>query len=175
LRKISKFFVLLSLLSACATLGSQTYEDRYFSFSYPGDWHTMAEVYPDYENSSDYYWLIVDEITAVTSAQKPGDSGVTFAVTWIDLPSDMELEGMIQWIYATVEEELQSFSQGSLRLAEQDGYVAHYQRQWDESWLQFQDVWFEENKVVYLLSFNASDLSSYQAPVAAILESFTLK
>ena len=135
----------------------------------------MAEVYPDYEKSSDYYWLIVDEIISVTSAQKPGESGATFAVTWIDLPSDMELEGMIQWIYATVEEEIQSFSQGSLRVAEQDGYVVHYQRHWGESWLQFQDVWFEENKVVYLLSFNAADLSGYQTQMAAILESLTLK
>lgn len=135
----------------------------------------MAEVYPDYQPSDDYFWLIVKEAISVTSAQKPGESGASFAVTWIDLPSDMELEGMIQWIYATVEEDIQSFSQGSLRVAEQDGYIVHYQRQWGESWLQFQDVWFEKNKVVYLLSFNASDLSGYEKPIAAILESFALK
>jgi hypothetical protein len=167
--------ILLTLLSACTMSGVQTYEDRYFSFSYPGNWHTMVEVYPDYANSSDYYWLIVDEVISVTSAQKPGEAGATFAVTWIDLPSDMELEGMIQWIYATVEEDIQSFSQGSLRVAEQDGYVVRYQRHWGESWVQFQDVWFEEDKVVYMLSFNASDLSGYEKPIESILESFTLK
>ncbi len=54
-------------------------------------------------------------------------------------------------------------------------YFMHYQRHWDGIWLEFQDVWTEKNKVVYLLSFNAQDLSGYAENIDLILDSFKLK
>ena len=119
--------------------------------------------------------MIGDEVVSVTSAHKPGDPGATFAVTWIDLPSDMELEGMIDWIYATVSDEIQFFSQGSTQVAGQEGYVMYYQRHWDGTWLEFQDVWMEKSKVVYCCRSTPRIYLGNAENIDLILDSFKLK
>lgn len=161
-----------SLLAACTPAGPHTYQDPAFSFTYPGDWQTMAELFGAYEAGREYYGLGFSEQVMVTSAQEKGEAGVYFAVATRPLAAGERLEDVFHDTYAKISAEIQNASEATIPIAGQQGYLMSYRRPWGEPWWQFDDVWLEKDGVIYLLSAHAYQLEEQRETIDAILESF---
>lgn len=160
------------LLGACNAIGRTTYTSPGYSFSYPASWKTLAELSPDYQSGKNYYWLGVVEEVTVTPADRAGDPGLYFSIA----ASTDEFNGNVitlpNWSYAIVADAIRDRNRAPVKIGGNDGYLHHYNRAWEGSWLQFQDYWVEEGKLLYLLSFRAANLSPYQKEIDRIVASF---
>ena len=137
----------------------------------------MSEVFENYQGGGEYYDLGVEEIVMVTSAHKPGESGVYFAVASAPLPAGSDLETVFHQTYAGIADELRDVSEGTTNVGDQPAYTITYQRPWGEPWWQFQDVWLEKDGTIYLLSLHAAPGKFQESAdeLEAILDQFVLK
>lgn len=174
MKKMIQGLLLLSLLAACAPAGPQTYQDPAFSFSYPADWQSMAELFDTYQAGGEYYKLGFSEQVTVTSVREKGDSGAYFAVATRPLEQGTALEDVFHDTYAQISAEITDASEATRSLGGLNGYEMRYRRPWGEPWWQFQDVWLQVDGTIYLLSAHAYNLADYQETLDAILESFVL-
>jgi hypothetical protein len=174
LRNISLAILLLFLLAACAPLGTQTYDFATFTFQYPAGWKTMAEISPAYKSGQDYMWLHINEDLTVTSAKEEGGKGLNFTVASRE-HSSASILTFTHWTYSTLEDYIRDLNQAPVTVDGIDGTLYHYDRQLNDQWFQFQDVWVEKGMLSYLLSFQAADLGDYEKEIKLILESFTFK
>lgn len=178
-KRLALAFVLSSLVVGCALSGPsgpQTFTGEGFSFQYPENWQTMAELWEErYQPGKDYYQLGVTEIITVTSAQEQGGSGIWFAVASAPLPGGLDLEACYRQIYAPYLSEFRDFTEQPVTVNGLEGFEIRYSRPWGEPWWQFRDVWLESGGMIYLLSFHAGTLEPYQAEADFILESFALE
>lgn len=171
-RLLPSLLLISLLLAGCNATGRKTYASPYYSFTYPAGWKTMAEISPEYQSGKNYYWLGVDEEATITSARKAGQAGLYFSVASKDGMFTPGLETFPTWTYAIVEEELRELNMAPAVLSGSAGKMYHYNRLWDENWVQFQDYWIGDGLTLYLLSFRAQDLSPYQKEISEIVESF---
>lgn len=172
-RDLIILLLILLLLPSCAPAGPQTYQGAAFSFTYPADWQTMAELFGAYEPGREYYGLGFSEQVMVTSARKKGEAGVYFAVATRPLAAGERLEEVFHDTYAKISTEIRDASEATISIAGQQGYLMSYRRPWGEPWWQFDDAWLEQDGVIYLLSAHAYRLEEHRETIDAILESFT--
>jgi hypothetical protein len=174
-RQLFWILCLACLLAGCQPSGPQVYEHPAFSFDYPPDWQLMSDLWPNYASGRDYYHLGVTEIVMVTSAQKQGESGAYFAVASTSLPAGMDLETLYRQTYAPLTEEITEVSEQLIQVGGASGFEIRYRRPWGEPWWQFRDIWVEKEGTVFVLSFHAINLDTYQENVAFLLERFVFK
>lgn len=174
MRKNSLFILLLVLLTACAPVGSQTYDFATFTFQYPAGWKTMAELSPTYRSGEEYMWLHINEDFSLTSARQAGDPGLYLTVASRE-HSSASILTFTHWTYSTIEDDTRNLNQAPVTVDGINGTLYHYDRLWNDQWYQFQDVWVEKGMLSYLLSFHAADLSDYQKEIDLILESIKFK
>jgi len=134
----------------------------------------MAELWGTYELQKDYYGLGAEELAALTSVRKKGQSGVWFSVAKKPLMGNA-LSELGESLYAQVVPAVVELQHSTAELGGQPAIAFRYRRPWGEPWWEFYDLWVEKNGVAYLLSFHASSLEGYQAEIDLILKSFSFQ
>ena len=173
MRKTSLFFWLLVMLTACAPAG-QPFEYYTLIFTYPKSWKPMAEVSASYQSGGEFLWMGLLEDLTVTSVKAEGAPGAYFSVASAEA-TDWSIDADVDFIYALIEADMRNYSERPITVAGIEGLSATYERNWQNQWIQFQDVWLRHGALFYLLSFRAEDLESHRAEMEMILESFTFK
>lgn len=164
----------LAALACARETGNRSFSHAEFRFDYPPSWQTMSELWGTYELKDDYYGLGAQQLAALTSVRKRGESGVWFTVAKKPLMAT-SLSEMVETMYAQLVPEATELQQSTIELAGQPAIAFRYRRPWGEPWWEFYDVWVENNEFAYLLSFHASSLEGYQADIDLILKTFSFQ
>lgn len=164
----------LSALACARETGNRSFSHAEFRIEVPPNWQTMAELWGTYELKDNYYGLGAQQLSALTSVRKRGESGVWFTVAKKPL-SAPSLSEMVETMYAQLVPEAKQLQQSTIELAGQPAIVFRDRRPWGEPWWKFYDVWVENNGFAYLLSFKSSSLEGSQADIDFILKSFSFQ
>lgn len=171
--------VLLLLVTFCLiATGAQPFENEAFSFTVPGKWKTIEEVWNRSASPGrEYCGLGVREIVTFQYPAIPGKGEAFFTVAHSRLRKGEDLKSRMKRSYEKAipkikGERINSFQMGGLW-----AYEIVYHRPWDENWWKFRDIWVEKDGMVYVLSFHAlpNSFDTYQEVLYQILESFRFK
>lgn len=174
-RKLILFLLILFIMGACGEVKRENrYDHADFSFSYPGKWHLMSDLWPDYTIDNNYKNLGIVEIITVTSVQKQGKFGLWFTVASTSLDGD-DLETMYKQTYASIKSDIRDVVESIAVIDNSSAFEINYSRPFGDPWWEFRDIWLEKEGNAYVLSAHALNLDSYQNEVDSIIDSFTFK
>lgn len=134
----------------------------------------MSELWGTYQLKEDFYGLGAQELVALTSVRKKGETGIWFSVARKPLNSEL-FTTLIENTYAQANPEIVERQQSTVQLGGLTAQAFRYRRPWGEPWWEFYDLWVEKDTTAYLLSFHALSLDEFQAEIDLILQSFSFQ
>ena len=173
---------LVFLFSSCSILNSvsrgRSYDTAEFSFTIPPGWKTDEEVWTQYTFSrKEYKNLGVKEIISVLYPPRQGRGQAFFTVASSPMTDEFTLEERFLQSYQALEimerimdPSIHPFEQGEL-----SGFQIYYQRFWGEPLWSFRDIWLENDRIIYVLSFQTYNFERYSETFQEILNSFNFK
>ncbi len=170
---ITPLLLLTLLLTACTPAGKQ-FDYYTLTFTYPNSWQPLGEVSESYQSGGEFLWMGIQEDLTVTSVKAEGEPGAYFSVASAEA-TDWSIDSDVDFMYAMNESDMRNYAERPITVAGIEGLSATYERNWQNQWTQFHDVWIRNGSLFYLLSFRADDLESQRAEMEMILESFKFK
>jgi hypothetical protein len=171
------FFLLASCTGSSSAMAGRLYQHEAFTFSIPGGWKTMDEVFGHTASSRDYYGLGVREIVTIQHPAIKGQGKGFFAVASSPLERNEDLETRFKRAYRKATLEMRNVATRKFQKGDLSGYEITYIRPWGTPWWRFRDIWVEREGMIYLLSFHAlpESFEGYSQTFEEILGSFRFK
>lgn len=181
-----RFFIigaaLIFLFSSCTILNSSSrgrlYDAAEFSFTIPPGWKTDEEVWTQYTLiRKEYKNLGVKEIIQLQHPPRQGRGRAFFTVASSPMTDELTLEERFLQTYQALEswEEIMNPSILPFEQGEMLGFQIYYERFWGVPLWSFRDVWLENDRIIYVLSFHTDSFEEYSEIFEVFLKSFNFK
>lgn len=151
------FAVLLVATQSCQPAGPRAYEGEAYSLTIPAGWETYEETWGrEIQAGKEYYGLGVQTAFTMQSPPGKGQGKAFFSVATAPLEAGEDLAARFERAYQEPVTELEDVVKGPYSRGDLSGFVINYRRPWGEPWWRFNDIWLEQDGVVYVLSFHTS-------------------